>query len=253
MKYFLIFLMVLTVIPLNAQNIKFGRYASPYLFDTYDFSVEDFMNPAQSFRLNSLLHAKYVESEKAQSFPENAPGADKVRSFLQDYDAKIKAAGKNKSYQSDLSALKKKPTPYKRLEVTSYGTVPQADAFVKHLMNLRNKFWDRTAKLKLVPPSSAYPEKYRSIFSDENASGKILREYYRYANQCVYRSLNLEICSYVVSSRADNMLSIAEASLKVEDMPVFYGAMAELSEILYKHIRKDSIKYIFSNSKDLGI
>ena len=91
------------------------------------------------------------------------------------------------------------------------------------------------------------------IYADEDYSSKTLRDYYRYANQCVYRSLDLDTCSYVVSSRADNMLSIAEAAVEEVDMPVFYGARDELLKSLKQRVKKASLKYIFSNAKPLGI
>lgn len=254
MKYLLTFLAVLFFVPLNAQNIELGRYSSAFLFDTYAFGSEDFMNPAASLRMNALLKAKYTEIRNEQDERSlRQVNIDKVKNFLIHYDSKIKAAARNKSYQSNLSALKKKPMKYKKLEVTSYGTIPQADEFVKHLMVLRNKFWDRSSKLKLVYPTADMPVRYKGIYTDEDYSSKTLRDYYRYANQCVYRSLDLDTCSYLVSARADNMLSIAEAALEVEDMPVFYGAMDELLGILKQKVKKASLKYIFTNAEPLGI
>ncbi len=254
MKYLLTFLAVLFFVPLNAQNIGFGRYSSAFLFDNYSFTPEDLMNPAASLQINALLKAKYAEIQNEQAERAlKAANADKVKNFLIHYDSKVEAAAQNKSYQSKLTALKKKPMPYKKLEVTAYGTIPQAEEFVKHLMALRNKLWDRTSRLKLVYPNADFPVRYRHIYFDEDYSSKTLRDYYRYANQCVYRSLDLDTCSYLVSSRADNMLSIAQAALEVEDMPVFYGAMDELLEILQQRVKKVSLKYIFSNAKPLGI
>lgn len=254
MKYLLTFLAVLFFVPLNAQNAEFGRYSSAFLFDTYSFTPEDFMTPAASLRINALLKAKYAEiqNEQAESSLRQA-NADKVNNFLIHYDSKIKAAARNKSYQSNLAALKKKPITHKKLEVTAYGTIPQAEEFVKHLMALRNKLWDRSSRLKLVYPAADMPVRYRGIYADEDYSSKTLRDYYRYANQCVYRSLDLDTCSYLVSARADNMLSIAEAALAVEDMPVFYGAMDELLGILKQKVKKASLKYIFTNAEPLGI
>ena len=254
MKYFLTLLAVLFLLPLNAQPVDFGRYSSAFLFDNYSFNSEDLMNPGVSLRLSALLKAKYAEIQNEQAGRTlKSPNAGRVKNFLIHYDSKIEAAAGNKAYQSKLTALKKKPMPYKKLEVTSYNTIPQSEDFVKHLMVLRNKLWDRASRLKLVYPTADLPIRYRGIYADEDYSSKTLRDYYRYANQCVYRSLDLDTCSYVVSSRADNMLSIAEAALEVEDMPVFYGAMDELLKILKQRVKKASLKYIFSNAKPLGI
>ena len=254
MRYILAVLMTSFLLPLNAQKIWRGGHISHFMFDSDIVLLEDFGNPADAARFNAYLNAMYIEKEREYAVSAvNEANVDKVNEFLRRYDAKIKAAAVNKNYQAKLLSLKKKPMPHKSLTVTSYDTLPQAEDFVKHLMALRNKFWDRSGKLKLLRPNDSYPARYKGIFYDEDSSAKILREYYRYANQCVYRSLDLNTCAYLVSSRADNMLSIAEASLEVEDMPVFYAAMDELLKILHKHVKKASIKYIFVNDAPLGI
>lgn len=255
MKYCISFaILCLLFSPLSAQNNKVDPMGK-FSFSGGEFQIEDFSSSEKGVELLKILETKFLDSQyQSQNRDMTPESASRVAVFLKRYDAKVKAAAENSEYQRKLAKLKKAPMKYNKLELDSgYGTSTQVEEFHKHLVVLRNKYSERSKSLRLIVPNDAFPEKYQSIYYDEYHSEMLLREYYRYSSQCLYNTLDLNTCSYIASARADNMLNIAQASLEVEDMPVFYAAMDELSTILSETVKKNTLRFLFGNAVKLGI
>ncbi len=254
MKYYITAVVLcLLAMPVKAQsrtdlNVGFS-------FDSGVIPVENFSVSKKGADFLEVLESKFIDAQQQSGKAKmSEESAKRVEAFLKRYDSKVKEAAGNSEYQSKLAKFKKTPMPHKKLVLdTGYGTSTQAEEFHKLLVKLREKFWARIRVVRLIVPNSAFPKRYQGIYYDEHHSELLLREYYRYSTQCLYNTLDTDTCSYIASARAKNMVNIATISIEVEDMPVFYAAMDELSKILSKTVKKDSLRFLFTNSADLGI
>lgn len=268
MRYYitaLLSLLVFLPVSLQAQQLKYkdGKLSSKGYLSLGSINYNNplmninSMNASLSKKMDDLLKSKFEEktiSEQERKLtPQQEMNIKKMNDFLKHYDEKIAQAYKNTSYQAKIASYKNL-RPAKVYLGRNFNS--RAITFYKKIKALMENLNDRAQRLK-IPTSynnPVYPERYRSIESDERMCVKMIFEYYTYITSCTSGKVDADIGQYMFSERMEVLLNIANESLVVEDMPTFYWAIDEISVVYLQYKEKKTVlKHIFANGKSLGI
>ncbi len=240
-KLFLFAVLAFLALPAKAQ-LLYEEQPQPY----FNFRLSNFEKDMKV--ISNAVDSEYI---KARYYDADSGGySSEMDRFISQYHAKIKAADLDRGYQAKLSSLKKKPIPYRSLGSNKRDI---CEKFIEHFLILQDKFTARVYKYHLPKPDSKYSDYYNSVLSDERYANLILSRYYQHINSCMYDLIDTNTCSEIVSPFAENVIDIAIASLDMEDMPVFYGAIEELYYLFKDKLESPTITYIFTNAEDLGL